>query len=105
MRNVVYSDKVILSVDEYIYWYKKYFHNLYNDTGIFSEQMILDRYEEEAKMRHREIFDCMRDRLITDTIFGRTSDNTIFLPWRSKTLWFTWVDEEDTRIVTNLVIR
>lgn len=105
MRSIIYSDKVILSVDDYIYWYKKYFYSLYSDTGIFSEQLILDRYEEEAKKRHREILDFIRNRLTLDVVLGRTSDNTIFLPWRSKTLWFIWIDEGDNRVVTDLIIR
>lgn len=105
MRNIIYSDKVILSVDDYIYWYKKYFYSLYSDTGIFSEQLILDRYEEEAKSRHREIFDCIHTSLSMEVVLGRTSDNTLFLPWRSKILWLSWVDENNTRIVTDLIIR
>ncbi len=105
MRSVIYSDKAILSVDDYIYWYKKYFRALYSDTGIFSEQLILDRYEQEARARHREILKCIHDHLSEEIVFGRTLENTLLLPWRSKILRFTWVDEGDTRIVTNLIIR
>lgn len=105
MRNIVYEETVFLAIEKYIFDYKSYFYSLYSDTGIFSEQLILDRYEEEAKNRHREIIDCIHNNLSRDIVLGRTTDNTLFLPWRSKILWCTWRDEENIRIITNLIIR
>ncbi|HBB27455.1 TPA: hypothetical protein DCZ36_03090 [Candidatus Gracilibacteria bacterium] len=63
MRKVVYTEKAFLAIEKYIFDYKSYFHTLYSDTGIFSEQLILERYEEEAKTRHREILNCIHESL------------------------------------------
>lgn len=93
MHKILMSPSVIESVDRYIFSYKSYFHDLYSDTGIFSEELILEKYEEEAKNRHREIFDRIYDRLTPDVIHGHTLENTLFLPWRSKTLFIAWKDE------------
>lgn len=93
MFSVIYDEKTSFVIRKYIFDYKKYFHDLYSDTGIFTEHLILEKYEEEAKKRHREILDTINDRLIPDIVLGRTPDNTIFVPWRSKTLFITWEDE------------
>ncbi len=93
MFSLVYDEKTSFVIRKYIFEYKRYFHDLYSDTGIFTEYLILEKYEEEAKKRHREILDIIDDRLSPDVILGRTPDKTLFIPWRSKTLLITWEDE------------
>jgi hypothetical protein len=104
MRKVIFSEDVIASIDRYIFQYKQYFRDLYSDTGIFSEETILEQYEKEAKARHREIFARIVDRLGEDTVYGRTPDNVLLISWRSKTLRIRWEDEGDIRKIEELLI-
>ncbi len=68
MYSVAFSETAVSNIDAYIYFYKRYFSELYRDTGIFSEALILEKYNSEAKMRHREIFDIISKRLCTDKV-------------------------------------
>jgi hypothetical protein len=104
MRKVLFSEDVIASIDRYIFQYKRYFRELYSDTGIFAEEDILEQYEKEAKARHREIFARIIERLEIDVVYGRTPENILVLSWRSKTLRVHWEDDGDTRKIQELII-
>ncbi len=105
MYNVEFNEWVIINIDTYIYHYKKYFIDLYSDTGIFSEEIIIQKYIEEAKLRHREIFNIIQKRLHYDSVLWSTPSNTLRISWRSKTLLVAWQDEWNMRIVTECIIQ
>ncbi len=93
MKKVFLHREVIASIDTYISSYLDYYVSLYSDTGIFSEEIIIEQYQKEARERYREIRSRITEYFSPDIILGRTPDNTLFLPWRSKTLFITWEDE------------
>ncbi len=93
MKKVFLHREVITSIDIYISSYLDYYVSLYSDTGIFSEEIIIEQYQKEARERYREIRSRITEYFSPDIILGRTPDNTLFLPWRSKTLFITWEDE------------
>lgn len=105
MRRIEYLHNALKGVDSYIFLYKDYFRTLYSDTGIFTEQMILDRYEQEATDRYNEIFSLIEGKLTSEIVLGRNLDNTYLLEWRSKIISFSWRDEWDIRVVENIAIR
>ncbi len=93
MRKILYEEQSASAIRKYIFDYKKYFRDLYTDTGLFSEDILLEKYEQEARMRHREILDRIEERLSPDIVHGRTPQDTLFLSWRSKVLYIEWRDE------------
>ena len=105
MKKILLHDSVIEAVDIYIENYANYFLGLYTDTGIFSEEQILEYYEREAQNREKELHNILKTRFSSDVVLGRTLDNTLFLPWRSKTLLIVWQDDGDTRTIIDLIIR
>lgn len=105
MHKIEYSEKALNGVDAYIFLYKDYFRTLYSDTGIFTEQMILERYEQEAVSRYDEIFTLIEEKLSHDRVLGRKIDNTDLLEWRSRIILFSWRDEWMVRVVENIVVR
>lgn len=105
MKKILLHDSVIIAVDTYIRNYSAYFLGLYTDTGIFSEAQILEYYEKEAKNREAELYNLIKTRFSPDIVLGRTMSNTLLLPWRAKTLFVVWQDDEDTRVLMDLTIR
>lgn len=55
MRKIILSRVAQNSIIQYIQAYRKYFTDLYTDTGIFSEEQILQYYEEQTIIREREM--------------------------------------------------
>lgn len=105
MKEIQLQDNVIRAVDIYIENYSNYFLGLYTDTGIFSEDQILEYYEKEAQNREKELYSLMKTTFSPEIVLGRTIKNTLFMTWRSKTLFVAWQDKENVRILADLVIR
>ena len=107
MYKVIFNTKVDYSIDDYITRYRRSFRELYSDTGIWSESIILDRYEEEAKTRKNEIITTIIDRLSGETVFWHSGLGTVTVRWRSKYLFIEYVEllEEKIRLVENIDIR
>jgi hypothetical protein len=105
MKKILLHDSVIIAVDTYIRNYSSYFLGLYTDTGIFSEDQILEYYEKEAKNREMELYNLIKTRFSSEKVLGRTLNNTLFLAWRWKTLFVAWHDDGDIRMLIDLIIR
>jgi len=90
MRNVVFAEKVLNRVNQYMQDYRMYFEEVYTDTGILSEWMIIERYRELALERKQSIMDAIIGRLLSDMVIGHTWNYTVNIPWRSKNLFVTW---------------
>ncbi len=104
-KNIYYTEWVIDVLEKYMIRYREYYHELYSDTGIWSEEQIKNSYTQEAKNRKQEIRSLIEQRLDEDEVLGRISKNTIILPWRSKYLFLSWEDLGDDRFITKLEIR
>ncbi len=68
MYKVQFSEEVRISIKEYSRRYREYFEELYSDTGIWSEEQILDQYRKESLQRRTEIISLLNDRLSPDTV-------------------------------------
>ena len=105
MKQVILSPKSLSVISEYIANYERYFFDLYSNTGIWWESLILDNYNTEAKDRHNEILQLLNRRLCSEDILGRTLVNSLLLPWRSKVIFVTWEDIGEVRRIIDLEIR
>ncbi len=105
MLKIKYHPQVINIIEQYIRQYRIYYQDLYSDTGIWGENQIIDNYIRESIDREEELYTYIEQIVSPDIILGRTPLNTMLLPWRSKTLWISWEDDGDTRIVRDLIIR
>ncbi len=47
MHNVFFSEKVRVRIRKYSQDYANYFLEMYDDTGIWSEEIIRDQYKKE----------------------------------------------------------
>ncbi len=104
-KTITYTQTALDNIERYIVQYRKYFHEIYSDTGIWAEAKILESYSLEAQDRKREILHLIDTRLSPSEVFGRTNDNMVILQWRSKYLFIHWEDEDDLRIITDIQIR
>lgn len=106
MRQVLFSHAVYEVVDTYIQNYSTYFHHLYSDTGIWSEDQILQYYDQAATLRRNEIIDALYATLLPERIIGHSGHNTVKIIWKSKILIVAWKEsDEATRIITDLQIQ
>ncbi len=105
MKRLILQDNVLHAIDTYIENYTNYFYNLYTDTWIFSEDMILALYKDEALLRKGELENLISTKFSPDIIQGRTLDNTLHISWRSKILFIAWEDIWNKRIITRLIIK
>lgn len=48
---VAYSGLALDGIEAYIVQYRRYFHEIYSDTGIWAESKILESYTLEAQDR------------------------------------------------------
>lgn len=68
MFSVIFSTRVEFVLERYIDSYRRSFRETYSDTGIWSESIILERYEEEAKTRKNDILAVISEKLSGDTV-------------------------------------
>ncbi len=101
------SPKALANIDRYIAHYRRYFFELYSDTGLGeSEKIIKESYNKEAKMRKGEILKLIEIHFTPGIILGRTLIDSLILPWRSKVVFVTWEElENGIRRIIDLEIR
>ncbi len=68
MYNVVFSDLALSSINMYSQKYREYFQELYTDTGLWSEDQILDGYIRESERRREDIILLLERRLSEDIV-------------------------------------
>lgn len=67
-KKVIYTERALDSVEAYIMQYRAYFHEIYSDTGIWSEEEILKSYVLEMQNRKGEMFKLMQERFSADEV-------------------------------------
>ncbi len=107
MYSVVFNTRVELIIERYINAYRLKFGELYSDTGIWSESIILDRYEAEAKSRKNDIIATIIAKLSCETVIGHSGSGTVVVRWKSKYFFIEYreMKEENIRLVEDIVIR
>lgn len=105
MRRIIYDIKAKRRVDQYAQNYFEYYRHAYQDSGIWSEDIIIHSYIEWAIDRKKEMIDTIRTRLEQDSPFGHSDHNTVKIPWRTKMLHVSYEDiSEEESIITDLEI-
>jgi hypothetical protein len=100
-----FSSKVDECINWYSFKYREYCSLLYEDSWIWSENIIKEYYREEAHRREDEIYLAITERLSRDLPFGHSGHNTVKIPWRTKMLHVSYEDiGEKERIILDLEI-
>ena len=68
MPSIIFSEEAIFSINQYSLRYAQYFEDLYSDTGIWSEDQIIENYRNESFQRREEIIRLLERRLSGDTV-------------------------------------
>jgi hypothetical protein len=107
MYKVFYDDWVMKYLSSYFNLYREYYENLYEDSWIWSEDMIIEWYINESKQRKNEIIDLLDSCLSEESILWKRMTNSIVLKWKTKYLFIDWKEhvENKQRIITNIDIR
>ena len=103
MKKIIITQEVFEVVELYVRKYRFYYQDLFEDTGIWNAKQIVQWYQNESIRRYSEILEVISGKLSNSII--SYSDNTTLIRWRSKILLVSFVDEWDTRIITDLEIR
>lgn len=83
MRTLYFSESFYGPLDIYIQAYKLYFTELYTDTGIWSQDQILEYYEKAAVIRRNEIIALIKSRLSEESVMGNSGHNSVRILWKS----------------------
>lgn len=103
MHKIVFWEKFWESLENYIDMYLKYYETIFSDTGIWSQDAIIENYKLDSQKRYTEIVDIIEKKLSNPIISYQ--DNSTIIRWRSKILLVSFRDEWDSRIITDLEIR
>lgn len=107
MFKVFYDEWVMDYLSLYFKLYRQYFETLYEDSWIWSEEVIVDSYIQEAKQRKKEIIELMKKILSQEIVFWKTYNNTIVLKWKTKCIFINFKEniENKERYVIKMEIR
>ncbi|MDD3793304.1 MAG: hypothetical protein PHI37_00630 [Candidatus Gracilibacteria bacterium] len=107
MYKVTFKPDVYDYLLKYFNKYREYYENLYEDSGIWSENQIIDGYIEESKNRNIEILDLIEETLDKENILGRKENNSLIIRWRTKYLFIEFLEDANLkeRYVSSLSIR
>lgn len=94
MRKIAYDARALDNLEGYIVAYRRYFSQLYSDTGIWSEGRIREQYEQIAEEKYEEILTLVERNLANDSVLGRKDDNIATFSWRTKTVLVSWRENE-----------
>lgn len=100
---IIYSEKVEKILEKYIENFNSYYENLYSDSWIWSEEIIIKSYKKEAFDRKDDIINTINKKL-WDTIIVY-SENKAILKWRRKFLIVEFFDYNWYRIIFDLEIK
>jgi len=101
-KNIIIKPWATQSIQNYITRYGFYYQDLYEDSGLWNEDMIISWYIDEARNRYHEIHDIISTTLQNNIIVYL--DNIAIIKWRSKMLQVQFVDEWNDRIVLSINI-
>ncbi len=72
MRNVIILEQVQNRISQYSENYRVYYEELYSDSGIWSEEQIIDGYIREARQREKEIYALIQENFSKETLLIHT---------------------------------
>ncbi|MFH1947195.1 MAG: hypothetical protein ABIJ23_03510 [Candidatus Magasanikbacteria bacterium] len=71
MLEIRFSELAISEIKKFIQLYEEGFFILYKDTGIWSEDIIIEQYHQTAKRLNDLIFEEIKDKLKAKKVLGR----------------------------------
>ena len=103
MYRVFFTSEAYTQVDNYVLNYRKYFGELYQDTGVWEEDKIINNYIVESEERYFQILDTVY--LTLEKSLPSYPNNQAIIRWRSKILLVSFRETDDTRIIIDIEIR
>ena len=76
MLNVYYSESAISTVKGFIRAYEEAFFELYRDSGLVTEQMIIENYRLSAKKLSEQVFSEIERHLSAEQMLGRKNTDS-----------------------------
>ncbi|MDO8482483.1 MAG: hypothetical protein Q7S86_01530 [bacterium] len=68
---ILFRDVAIIQLSSFLDAYEKSFVQLFNDSGIWSEEIIVEQYKNSAKNIYDSIFEGILLKLSGDKVLGR----------------------------------
>ena len=103
MPKVVFEDTALEGINHYIERYTLYFEELYSDTGLWNEDMIIESYKSEWYARYDSIIDTI-ELSLSNNMISYTKPET-YIRWKSKILIVAWRDEDGVRVIEKIEVR
>lgn len=86
MWQVLINPRAADMLETYIHWYREYCLKIFDDTGIWSEDVIREWYRQLATNLKNDVREICTERLSGDTVLGYYVKNDIFcvriIKWR-----------------------
>ena len=73
MLKLRFKSQALFGLKGFIRNYEEAFYELYNDTGIWSEDLIIQTYKESAQKLYLEILQEIQNKLGTKKVLGQKS--------------------------------
>ncbi len=102
MKEIIFTKNAIKNIEVYIDLYTSYFTEFYSNTGIWSEEIIIEMYSKEGEKRFFEIVDAITQTLQRTII--SYPNNIAKIRWKSKILTIKFTDDGNSRIIENIKI-
>ncbi len=103
MYKVFYEEWVMDYLSLYFKIYRQYFEELYEDSWIWSEDIIVNSYIQESKQRKKEIIELIKKILSQKIVYWKTYNNTVVLKWKTKYIFIDF--KENITIKERYVIK
>lgn len=75
MFHVRFSEKAVAALTDYVDAYRRGYCELFSDTGIWSEQAIIEQYERASQSLFDSLFSSIKQLLSATTVLGRNISN------------------------------
>ncbi len=104
MRKLYYSDAAVSAVTGFIRAYEEAFFELYQDSGLVTEKMIIENYRRSAKKLSEQIFSKIDKHLVNEKVLGRKTrkhwnEITFYVGTRLITVYYSSNGTTNERIV------
>ncbi|HAU65733.1 MAG: hypothetical protein UT30_C0007G0014 [Candidatus Uhrbacteria bacterium GW2011_GWF2_39_13] len=104
MFKIYYREAVISAITSFIRAYEEAFFELYRDSGLVTEQQIIENYRRSAQKLNEQIFSEIENYLSVRHVLGRKEHRqwhefTFYVGSRLVTVYYTTEDAEALRIV------
>lgn len=71
MIKLSFKPRAIFALKVFIRHYEEAFFELYEDSGLWNENLIIESYKQSAKRLYKSILDEIKKRLLSHKVLGR----------------------------------